>query len=174
MGGGPAVSLALFGAEHLGGLAALAEDPLVLRFTRFPDPLPEGFAVSWLARYDAGRRTGSMEGFAILADGDFAGIAVAPEIDRSRGVVELGYAVTPELRGRGVATAALNHLTSWALEQQQLQRAELLIGAANVASKRVAEKCGYRYDHTVPNVQVKPGRIEDAEHWIREQIVNSS
>ena len=74
MGGSAAVTIVRFGQEHLEPFRALAADPLVLRFTRFPDPLPEGFAESWLARYEAGRAAGTMEGFAILAGGVFAGI----------------------------------------------------------------------------------------------------
>ena len=174
VGGGATVTLVPFANEHLEPLRALAQDPLVLRFTRFPDPLPLGFAEAWLARYEAGRAAGTMEGFAVLADGGFAGIAVVPEIDRSRGAAELGYAVSPELRGRGVATAALALLTRWAFDDAGIARAELQIGAANDASKRVAANCGYWHDHTESNVQVKPGRIEDTEHWVREQPVNSA
>ena len=174
MGGSAAVTIVRFGQEHLEPFRALAADPLVLRFTRFPDPLPEGFAESWLARYEAGRAAGTMEGFAILAGGVFAGIAVVPEIDRARNAAELGYAVSPEARGRGVATAALELLTQWAFNEAGIERAELQIGAANEASKHVARACDYRYLHTEPHVRVKPGRIEDSAHWVRERAANST
>src|SRR5262249_14266121 len=37
------VRLDLFGESHLGALEALLDDPDLLRFTRVPDPVPDGF-----------------------------------------------------------------------------------------------------------------------------------
>ena len=68
----------------------------MLRFTRVPEPVPPGFAESWLARYAAGQSDGSCAGFAAVdAEGRFVGLALAPTIDETAGEVELGYIVAP-------------------------------------------------------------------------------
>ncbi|MCW2993465.1 MAG: acetyltransferase [Conexibacter sp.] len=163
------VRLTPFGATHLAGFAALAEDPDVRRFTRFPDPPEPGFPVAWLARYDEGRRDGTREAFAVEdpADGAFLGLALAVAIDAEAGEAELGYTVAPAARGRGVATAAVAELTRWAFEERGLERLTLLIEVANVASTRVAERCGYALEGVRRNAYVKPGRRADTAVYAR-------
>lgn len=156
-----------FSEQHLDGLTRLTTDPLVLRFTTFPEPVPEGFAQQWLGRYTAARLDGTREAFAIVADGEFAGIAVVPVIDRRSRTAELGYAVAPHARGKGVATAALRLLTDWAFEELDPVRLELFITAANAASQAVARRCGYTFEGVLRSAYVKPGRWEDTGVWSR-------
>lgn len=152
------VFLEPFGAAHLEPFAAMAADPDVLRFTRFPDPPQRSFPTGWLARYEAGRAEGTREAFAILdAGGAFLGIALAPEIDREAAEAELGYAVVPAARGRGIATAAVRMLTRWAFAEAGLLRVTLIIDAANAGSCKVAERCGYVREGVRRNAYVKPG-----------------
>ena len=112
-----AIRLELFAAEHLPAFAALAADPDVLRFTRFPAEPPPDFAERWLAGYEEHRAAGTREAFAIVEDGVFVGFAVAVGIDRTTQTVELGYAVAPQARGRGIASETLRQLSDWALAQ---------------------------------------------------------
>jgi RimJ/RimL family protein N-acetyltransferase len=162
------VRLEPFGRSHLAEAAALTEDPDVLRFTRVPEPVPPEFATTWLAAYEAGRRDGTREAFAIVdGDGVFLGMAVAPRIDRPALTAELGYVVARAARGRGVATRALALLTDWAFREQGLLRAELLISVDNDASKRVAERCGYVREGVLRSLHVKQDRREDTELWAR-------
>jgi RimJ/RimL family protein N-acetyltransferase len=150
-----------FAEEHLPAFAELAHDPDVLRFTRFPRELPPDFAERWLASYDG---DASREAFAILDDGAFAGFAVAVGIDRTTRTVELGYAVAPHARGRGVASEALRQLTDWAFAQG-MQRLELHISHDNDGSKRVAARAGYVREGLLRSVYFKDGLREDTEIW---------
>jgi RimJ/RimL family protein N-acetyltransferase len=154
---------------HTLGLRDLIRDPDVLRFTRVPDPPPEDFVETWLSRYEEGRRDGTREAFTIEdpVDGRFLGIAVAPSIRRDERSAELGYVIHPGARGRGVATVALERLTAWAFGELDAVRLELLISTENPASKRVAERNGYRYEGTLRSLFVVPGRWEDSEMWSR-------
>ena len=165
----PAIRLVPFREDHLAGLAAMLEDPQVLRFTRVPEPPPADFPPVWLARYDEGRRDGTREAFAIVEaeTGAFCGIAVAPRIDRAARTAELGYVVAPHARGRGFATAALRLLTAWAFEQLGALRLELLISVDNEPSKRVARKVGYVREGVLRSLHVKQERREDTEIWSR-------
>jgi RimJ/RimL family protein N-acetyltransferase len=158
----PDVRLVVFTAAHLGDFAALARDRQVRRYTRFPDPPQSTFPRRWLARYEAGRREGTRQAFAIEdGDGTFLGLALAVAIDREAAEAELGYTVTPAARGRGIATAAVAALTRWALDEERLQRLTLVIEVSNVASVRVAERCGYVLEDVQRNAYVKPGRHAD-------------
>ena len=149
-------------------MAELLADPDVLRFTRVPDPPPAGYEREWLARYEAARADGSREAFAAVGDdGAFLGLALAPHIDREGREVELGYTVAPGARGRGVATEMLRRLTAWALDELDAIRLTLIIDAANPASKRVAERCGYELEGVMRSVHLKQGRRIDAELWSR-------
>jgi RimJ/RimL family protein N-acetyltransferase len=154
---------------HLAGIEALLDDPDTLRFTRIPEPVPPGFARDWLDRYAAGRRDGSKEAFAVLDDdGSFVGIALAPEIDRVGGELELGYIVAPAARGRGIATELLRQLTRWALDEVGAERIRLIIDVENVASERVAERCGYVREGVLRSTYLKASRERvDVAVWSR-------
>jgi RimJ/RimL family protein N-acetyltransferase len=166
---GIAIRLDPLGEQHLDGLAALVDDPDVLRFTRIPVPAPPDFPGRWLARYEQGRDDGSCGGFAVAdaETGAFLGLALAPTIDCEGRTAELGYIVAPGARGRGVATEALSLLTDWGLSELGALRLELIIDVANAASKRVAARCGYEREGVLRSVHVKQGLRADVEMWSR-------
>jgi RimJ/RimL family protein N-acetyltransferase len=64
---------------------------------------------------------------------------------RSDTTLELLYGVAPKARGRGIATAALTLVSSWALEELRCERVELRIDEGHRESQRVAEKAGFRF-----------------------------
>ena len=154
------------GPAHLEGFADVLNDPDVLRFTRVPDPPPEGFAADWARRYaeaDDGRRAWA----AIGEDGAFLGLGLAPQVNREGRELELGYLVAPQARGRGVATEILRRLTDWAFGEWGALRVWLVIDAENPASRAVAERCGYEHEGTLRSSHLKQGRRIDAEIWAR-------
>jgi RimJ/RimL family protein N-acetyltransferase len=155
--------------DHLPLLRSLVADPGVQRFTRIPVPPPPDFPEQWLAAYVVGREEGTRIGFAVVEaeTGEQLGMAVAPTIEPEAATAELGYVVAPGARGRGVATAALRLLTDWALSELGAERLELRISVDNVASKRVAERCGYVREGVLRSLYVKDGLREDTELWSR-------
>jgi RimJ/RimL family protein N-acetyltransferase len=164
----PEVRLERLDERWLDAVNDLVADPEVLRFTRIEEPPPEGFARSWIAAYETGRRDGSREGFAAVdGDGRFLGLGLAPEIDREAGELELGYIVAAHARGRGVGTEILRLLTRWAFEDVEAQRVYLIIDVANPASVRVAERCGYVLEGVMRSIHLKQGQRVDAGLWSR-------
>jgi RimJ/RimL family protein N-acetyltransferase len=153
--------------SHLEPARAIVDDGDTLRFTRVPDPVPEGWLDEWFERYEQGRRDGTREAFAIVDDEGFVGLALAPSIEREERTVELGYLVVPKARGRGIATEALRALTAWAFDELDPVRIELLISPENTASRIVAERCGYTYEGTLRSTYLKRGVWEDTEVWSR-------
>jgi RimJ/RimL family protein N-acetyltransferase len=163
------IRLERLGESHLAGVAAMSEDADVLRYTRIPVPVPPAWERQWLEFYDEGRRDGTREAFAVVDgdDGSFLGLGLAFGIDREGRQLELGYVVAPHARGRGVATRTLELLTEWALAELDALRIELWISADNPASKRVAERAGYRYEGTLRSYHFKQEIRDDFEIWSR-------
>jgi RimJ/RimL family protein N-acetyltransferase len=159
--------LELLSERHLPGVAALLDDPDVLRFTRIPEPPPADFARTWIARYESSRLDGTAEAFAAVDDdGTFLGLALAPQIERESGEVELGYITAPAARGRGVGAWMLRELTAWAFAHGAL-RIVLIINADNVASERVARRCGYTREGVLRSIHLKQDIRVDASLWSR-------
>jgi RimJ/RimL family protein N-acetyltransferase len=159
------IRLELLGEQHLDEVAALVEEPSVLRHTRIPEPPPPNFAREWLERYEVKRRDGVAEIFAVLDDDEFVGLGMAPEISEEEGEAELGYIVPSVARGRGVATETLRQLTRWAFDELKMERLVLLISTDNPASERVAEKCGYVREGVARSLYLKQGKRGDASQW---------
>ena len=155
-------------SADLDDVTDLIADATTLRYTRVPEPPPEGFARGWYERYAQGRATRSKEAFAIVGDdGAFLGLALAPAIDEEAAEAELGYIVAAHARGRGVASEALRQLTAWAFEERGIQRAYLLIDVDNAASSKVAERAGYRLEGVMRSAYLKQGRRGDTQLWSR-------
>ena len=164
----PAIELRPLTAGDVDDVHELVQDPDTLRFTRIPEPPPDGFAREWYQRYEQGRETRSKEAFAIVGDdGAFLGLALAPTIDAEAAEAELGYIVAAHARGRGVASAALEQLTRWAFEERGIQRAYLIIDVENPASKIVAERAGYTLEGVMRSTYLKQGRRGDTQLWAR-------
>ena len=146
-------------ARHAAALDALARDEDVVRFTRVPDPVPDGFGELWVERYIRGREDASNAGFAIVDSDtrDFLGFVALVKLDLETQEAEAGYIVSSRARGRGVATDALRLLTSWAFAELPLERIELLIGVGNAASEVVARRCGYTREGVLRWTYLKPG-----------------
>jgi RimJ/RimL family protein N-acetyltransferase len=155
-------------ARHLEGLADLGRDPEVQRYTYVPTPWPEGYERAWLAGYEQARE-GTRAAFAIVEEGsgEFAGFAALVWINPDAREAEAGYIVSPRARGRGVAARALRLLTGWALDELALERVELRITPDNLASIRVAERCGYVREGVLRSVHFKQGERSDLAIYSR-------
>ncbi len=149
-----------YAPEHVASIQAWLNDPEVVANTPVPEPVPDGHAAGWLTRFVDGGA------WAILDGPEVVGFACAPRLDLVRGEAELGYQVAPTARGRGVARCALTELTRWAFDAGVF-RIELRINVENVASQRVAGRCGYQREGMLRQSYLKPGRRVDTEIWSR-------
>ena len=150
-------------AEHADAMDALARDDDVARFTRVPDPVPDGFGARWVERYTRGRDERTNEGFAIVdsESGDFLGFMALVNLNLAAEEAEAGYIVASHARGRGVGTRALRLLTAWAFDELPLERIELLIDIENSPSVIVAQRCGYTREGVLRWTYLKPGLRSD-------------
>ena len=58
----------------------------------------------------------------------------------------LGYWISPEVAGKGVTPVCVALATDYLMNQQGLHRVEIDVRPENVASLRVVEKLGFRYE----------------------------
>jgi RimJ/RimL family protein N-acetyltransferase len=159
-----AVRLVTLTDEHLPDLRRILDDPEVVRFTRVPDPLPDGWLETWIRKFDGPDQWA----WAIL-DGpedspELVGYAVTGPMDRVGAEVELGYAVAPWARGRGVATETLRQLSRWAFAQGML-RLTALISVDNPISSRVAQRAGYTFEGVLRSKHHRAGTRTDLQCW---------
>lgn len=77
---------------------------------------------------------------------------------------ELSYQVYPaEHRGKGLATEAVNLLVRYLFENKRVNRIRLVIHPDNLASRRIAEKCGFRHEGTAREAWYHKGFHQDVE-----------
>jgi RimJ/RimL family protein N-acetyltransferase len=77
---------------------------------------------------------------------------------------ELSYQVyRPEHRGQGVATEAVRLLVRYLFETTRINRIRLVIHPDNIASRRLAEKCGFRHEGTARGAWYHRGAHRDVE-----------
>jgi RimJ/RimL family protein N-acetyltransferase len=137
-------------AQDLDDALALWSDP---RVTRYIGGRPFGREEVWarLLRY-VGHWTIAGYGFWQIrerATGRFVGEAGLADFQRElaislAGAPEAGWVLAPWSHGRGYATEAMTAVLAWADAAAHLGRTVCLIDPDNVASLRVAAKCGYR------------------------------
>jgi ribosomal-protein-alanine N-acetyltransferase len=77
----------------------------------------------------------------------------------SDGIVEIGYGIALEVRGRGLATEALTALVAFLEAQPEIRLVRAATDADNLPSQRVLERCGF----------VAVARDELAIAWRRER-----
>lgn len=134
-----------------------ADGPALRRFDLDPDTARFfGYSVEQAAampdsHYDGDTRTrgnlrawreGRQLNLAIRRSSDGEAVGWV-ELRRAGEQAEVSCNVTAELRGQGIAPRALSALFVWAASQIGLRRAHLACHVDNVASRRIAEKCGF-------------------------------
>ena len=120
-------------------MLAAFEDPTFQRFSDWA-PTSEAAVLEHLTWLEAARRRGEQIGFAVADERVLGGASL---YGFSEGRAGVGYWLAPQARGRGLASRAVGLLAAWAFAELGVARLELTCGPDNVASQRVAERCGF-------------------------------
>jgi RimJ/RimL family protein N-acetyltransferase len=140
-----ALALRPWSPEDLPDLLAAAADRVVHRY-RYSLPRDTGEAEVWLASVEGDRLSGERIELAVTtADAPRAvGSISLWGFHRRNHAAMVSYWLAPCGRGRGLATGALRLLAGWAFGELGQQRLALQVEVENVASRHVAERCGFR------------------------------
>ena len=109
-------------------------------------------------------KRGAHFSFAIIdaRNREFLGSAGLNNLNAAHKVANIGYWVRSSASGRGVATTATRLIAAFALRSLGLNRLEILIPEVNVASQRVAQKAGAKFEGLLRNRLVIAGGCHDA------------
>lgn len=140
-------------------------DPAMQRFVNLPSPYRMQDAHAFVERVAIGGwRSGQRAEF--LAEDSVTGTSLGRVgLGLSGdGSAEIGYWVDPQARERAVATDAVRGVCAWAFTTLGLGLIEWRAEVGNTASRRVAEKVGFRVEATLRSRLVHRGERVDA--WV--------
>ena len=123
------------------------QDPLIPKFTRIP-------ANYQLANAEHYVRERSPDAFSLRTelqlvlefDGKFAGALSFHTLALEDAKAEIGYWLTSDVRGKGIATNATRLLTEYGFETIGFQRIEALVVESNKPSLKVLSNAGYQQE----------------------------
>lgn len=76
--------------------------------------------------------------------------------------LEVGYQIyRPKNRGKGYASAALKLLCQYLFDARQVNRLEIRVAKDNLASQKVAKKCGFQQEGLHPQAAFSKGKLHD-------------
>jgi len=147
------VTLRPLRADDAAAIAAACQDPEIQRWIPIiPVPYTEIDARRFILMTLQAWHDGTSYEYAIAdAATDIyvgsIGLHLGPNVRRHA----VGYLVAPEARGRGVAVRALQLITRWGFADLGIERLALWTLPGNVASQKVAEKAGFRFEALTRN-----------------------
>jgi RimJ/RimL family protein N-acetyltransferase len=134
---------------------------------RFPHPYGRPDAEIWIA---CASGQDPQRSFAItFKDVAIGGIGLELQADVHRLTAEIGYWLGRIYWGQGLATAAVNAVTSFGFKTLGLCRLYAMVFEHNGASCRVLEKCGYQLEGRMRKSVIKAGRTLDQLLYARVQ-----
>lgn len=151
-------------AEDAAAVAAACADPDIQRWTRVPVPYSAADATAFVTRFAPDEwATATGAPFTVLDErtGTLLGSSGLHGIVWPDRRAAVGYWVAPGARGRGVATGAVALLAAWALGDLGLERLELYAETENAASRRVAERAGFRLEGVLRGRDLHRGARRD-------------
>ncbi|MER3318449.1 MAG: GNAT family N-acetyltransferase [Allomuricauda sp.] len=87
-------------------------------------------------------------------------------IDRSIPKSEVGFFIDKEYTGRGIATGALQVLSEYCFSEFKFKKLFLRIHQSNIASKTVAERCGFELEGEIRReYKTSSGEIVDLLYY---------
>lgn len=142
------VSLRRWRSSDVPAMLEAFSDPVFVAFSDWAPQSPVD-ALDYLDRRERERLAGTAIDLAIVDPHEPAAVlggASLNDIDTQHLRANVGYWLSPVGRGRGLATRAVNLLAEWAFTDLVLARLELTCGPDNIASQRVAARCGFLHE----------------------------
>jgi len=104
-------------------------------------------SVVWVQRCQASWLNGEEYNFGLFdSAGRYVGGAGLNHFNRDHNMANLGYWVRQARQREGFASAAVQCLARFGFEMLGLTRIEIVAASDNIASRRVAEKCGAAFE----------------------------
>jgi len=105
---------------------------------------------------------GDQSYLAVVADGQLAGWVTWLPVTRSSGAIEVGIALFPEYRGRGIGTDAQRQLIDYLFATTMTIRLQALTEVSNVAEQKALEKAGFLREGVMRGLIFRNGAWRDS------------
>ena len=123
------------------------QDPIIPKFTRIPANYQMANAEHYVRERSPNGFTMRTElQLALEYDGKFAGALSFHTLVLEEEKAEIGYWLTADVRGKGIATQATKLLTEYGFESIGFHRIEALVVESNVPSLKVLSNAGYKQE----------------------------
>lgn len=144
-------------------MLGMGGDPETRRWTTVPVPFERRHAVEWVTEIvPAGWRDQTSYGWAIEAAAPDGSRRFAGNVDVRLGPPpDIGYALAPWARGRGVMARAVRLATRWCFDVGGLPVVHWSAHAGNIDSWRVAHATGFTFHGSRPLSQPQRGDLHD-------------
>jgi RimJ/RimL family protein N-acetyltransferase len=108
-------------------------------------------ALEWIQQWGDRWRASTDASWAISADQscDAVGYVALRDLSPPQATAQVSYWVSPEARGNGFATRALDAVSTWAMRELGLHRLWLMHSTANLRSCKVAVRAEYQPEGTL-------------------------
>ena len=103
-------------------------------------------------------------GITLRGDGKEVGTVGCFWVSREHRCMELGYALDEPMWGQGIATEASRGVLDYVFSHFEVERVQARCKKENVASARIMEKLGMRYEGTLRSAVFHQGRFWDVEY----------
>lgn len=149
------------------GMFAYASDPEVTRYVVWETHGTVDDSRAFLELTVSAYQSGEPAGWGIVhkKDGKFVGtcgvVSWSPEHARA----EIGYVLARSYWGRGLVTEAVRAMIRFGFERLNLNRIEARCIEENMASARVMEKAGMRYEGTLRQQEFVKGAYRDMKYY---------
>jgi len=151
--------------EDAPDMFAYARDPEVSRFTVWSPHITMEDTLRFLGCVIKGYEKGAVENWGIVhkEDNKFIGTCgyFSWEPEHFRG--DIHYALSPAYNGKGIMTEAVNAVLRFGFEQMGLNRIEANCMPENIASERVMQKAGMRFEGIMRERIFAKGRFHDVK-----------
>jgi RimJ/RimL family protein N-acetyltransferase len=125
----------------------------------FPYPYTRDDGIDFLNRF---KDDEPLRAFAIEVDGIPCGaIGIHPQLDIHRKNAEIGYWLAEEYWGKGIMTEAVRMIVSYGFKAFDINRIFARPFAPNVASQKVLEKAGLKFEARFEKSIIKNGLLLD-------------
>ncbi|GGA49623.1 50S ribosomal protein L7 serine acetyltransferase [Kroppenstedtia guangzhouensis] len=121
----------------------------------------------YIRRSRAAFATGREAHFGIWHRGVLGGSVTVERIDPHNQVAEIGYWLGRELTGDGLMTRSVQRVSTYLFRERNIHRIEIRVEAANHASRRVAQRAGFREEGILREaLWTDPGRSDLVIHGL--------
>ena len=157
------VTLRAYTLDDLDACVETCADPETAAWTTVPHPYTDDDGIEWITKtVPRGWSDGTSLDFAVEFERRYVGgISLLPKED---GLAEIGFAMHPSVRGRGVCRRAIKLLVDWGFAERDIEVAIAFTYVGNWASRRVLWANGFTFDGMVPSFLTQRGQRRDV--WV--------